>query len=155
MSYPIDAKAFDDVRDALRGVSIAAGYSINLSVAEEQADPVSPRHGTVIVGMAKRGPDDEVEFPALGHDEYWLPIGIQVYAIQSTRNIQTPIRLILQSIVSDVKKALAVDVYRGGYANNTVIPDKEIIFYEDASPPCVLIVAKLHIRTLWDNPEDQ
>jgi hypothetical protein len=152
MSYPVDVLAYNDLRDTLRGVRVAAGFENNFSVLEEQADPVSPRHGTVVL---KIGDTEEVENAALGHDEHLLPIGIICYAIQSTRVNSPPIRLALQSMIGDVKKALAVDLNRSDTALNTTISDSDITFFTDGSPASVLIVAKIHIRTLWDQPDEQ
>lgn len=150
MSYPISDLILQNVEDTLRTVRTVSGYNCDLIVERASQTGNSPRDQLAVVYPGGGIP---LPNPAVGHDEYHLPVDIRCFAIKSETS-STPIDRALLLMAADVRKALRQDLHRGGYALNTLFNEKDELQLSD-SPKSVLVLVTIHYRTLWDDPYNQ
>lgn len=152
---PIDLTAtifeqiLDNMVETLSRVRLVDGYFNDFIAVREEQFGNSPRDGLVVVVAG----DPIPEPPPFGFEQFLRPVGVICYAIEpedSVRNISTR----LESMAADVRKALSIDLHRGGNAMNTKldIAQARDEFFKTESPYSVLVKPHIQYRHLRGNP---
>lgn len=137
-----------DIVDTLSDVTIVGGYYHDLEVEVGDGTGTVPRDSLVRVVVGDPIP---LENSAHGFDEFHLPVGLAFYAIEGEGSA-VPISTRLAQGAADIRKALAVDLHRGGFAINTLLTREKDDYQTEVQPAYVLIKPFIHFRTLYNNP---
>lgn len=139
---PISEMVVQNVEEALATVP-------DFTVEREQkgGNPRS-RHGLCVVMVGD--PIPEFANGPCMFDEYVLPIGINIQAIESERSGVT-VGQRLYGFAALARRALMADIHRGGFAVLTEFEESDKLFTQ-ASPASVLVTVKVRYRTPYGDP---
>jgi hypothetical protein len=159
MAYPIIELVTQNVEATLRTVRIANGYNVDLIVERELkfGNPLRDKLAVVMQQTTERVvqpdiPQDRVAY----RQEYW----VQCFVVES-EDSSTPIDQRINSVRSDVEKALMVDPFRGldsdgnPLAMDTLIKDPIPIVDDQGRWDGVTVVFDVFYRTLYSDPYER
>lgn len=155
MPKPISEQIIVDVENALRSITILAGYRFDADV--ERVEPESPaaeRDSAVL--MMPSSPTVRGDAVSNQSDVDWqLDFEIVATRIKS-ENDATPMESLLHDSFSDIIRAVMHDGTRGGLAIDTTLTGAEIL---DPGPGAVVgyVIVRFGVwyRTLRNNPYQQ
>ena len=126
-ALPIPESVIANIVTTLKNVSISGGYSVTLTPVERRTLPDNnPTPWKCVVSL---------EDPELISDQPWplcrqtLNFVVVVWVPTNEESATSPDTL-LQCVWADIQRALYVDRYRGGYAENTRVLTPE--YWSDA-----------------------
>jgi hypothetical protein len=150
MALPICELISQNILDTLKGISVAAGFNVNLDArrATHPAAPAAPG-----LAILYEGDDDPQDGGAVGRQTWHRPYGVLIWGAGTTSD-QTPYDQLLNTARADVEKAIMAKVSHGGYAFNTVL-NKPLKSESDNEPPSIMVMFTVHYRTRLDDPFTQ
>ena len=125
MPDTVREKIFADLVTALSAISVAGGYDNDIT-SVERWNMNGNNKANVPAIIINSGPEKSDDGKAYDLTHCLLTVFLELWVGKNeTESAATPTDKLLNSLLGDVKKALAVDVTRGGNAVDTEITDVE------------------------------
>ena len=125
MADTVREKIFANLVTTLSGISVAGGYDNNIALVERW-NMNGNNKANVPAIIINSGPEKNDDDKAYNLTHCLLAVFLELWVRQNeTESAATPTDKILNSLLGDIKKALAVDVTRGGNAVDTEVTDIE------------------------------
>lgn len=154
MADTIREKIFANLVTALSGISVAGGYENDIASVERWNMNGNNKAGVPAI-IVNSGPEKNDDGKAYDLTHCLLTVFIELWVRQNeTESAATPTDKLLNSLLGDIKKALAQDVTRGGNAVDTEVTDVETFETIEGQQHAGLVVTvEIEYRHKQQNPQ--
>ena len=125
MADTVREKIFANLVTTLSAISVAGGYDNDVA-SVERWNMNGNNKASVPAIILNSGPEKDDDGKAYDLTHCLLTVFLELWVRQNeTESVATPTDKLLNSLLGDIKKALQVDVTRGGVAVDTEVTDIE------------------------------
>lgn len=153
MADTIREKIFENLVTTLSGISVVGGYDNDIA-SVERWNMNGNNKASVPAIIINSGPEKNDDGKAYDLTHCLLTVFIELWVRQNeAESATTPTDKLLNSLLGDIKKALAQDVTRGGNAVDTEVTDVETFeTIEGQQHAGLVITVQIEYRHQQQNP---